>query len=314
MRYVRSQARDPAVMDRRRFLRLAGIAGVGAIAGCVNPRSTASPTPTGSPAASASATPTATARPPDWEALARALRGELIRPSSPAYDTRRVLYNTRFDAIRPQGVARCASADDVRECVAFASSTGVPLALRSGGHSYGGWSTGVGLVIDTGPLNAVDVSADRVVVGGGARLIDVYAKTASAGAGVAGGSCATVGIAGLALGGGIGVMSRVWGLTCDDLLAAEVVTADGKLLPCDEQHEPELFWALRGGGGSFGVVTSLTLRTHGASALALGFLSWPWSAANAVIAAWQDWMRQAPDPPWPNLHLEAGPPRPPLTP
>src|SRR5438874_2501234 len=199
MRYVRSHARDLAVMDRRRFLRLAGVAGAGAIAGCVNPRSTPSPTPTGSSTASASPSPTATARPPDWEALARAVRGELVRPSSPAYDRRRVLYNTRFDAIRPQGVARCASADDVRECVAFASSTGVPLALRSGGHSFGGWSTGVGLVIDTGPLNAVDVSADRVVVGGGARLIDVYAKTASAGAGVPGGSCATVGIAGLAL-------------------------------------------------------------------------------------------------------------------
>jgi hypothetical protein len=143
------------------------------------------------------------------------------------------------------------------------------------------------------------------VVGAGARLIDIYAKTASAGAGVPGGSCATVGIAGLALGGGIGVMSRVWGLTCDDLLAAEVVTADGRVLTCDEQREPDLFWALRGGGGSFGVVTSLTLRTHAASALALGFLSWPWSAANAVIAAWQDWMAQAPGALWSNLHLDA---------
>jgi FAD/FMN-containing dehydrogenase len=100
-------------------------------------------------------------------------------------------------------------------------------------------------------------------------------------------------------------MTRVWGLTCDDLLAAEVVTADGRVLTCDEQREPDLFWALRGGGGSFGVVTSLTLRTHATSALALGFLSWPWSAANAVIAAWQDWMRQAPDALWSNLHLDA---------
>src|SRR6266480_3928482 len=107
-------------------------------------RSTPSPTPTVSPTASAFPSPTATARAPDWEALGRALKGELVRPSDPAYDTRRVLYNTRFDAIRPQGVARCASADDVRECVAFASSTGVPLALRSGGHSYGAWSPGPG--------------------------------------------------------------------------------------------------------------------------------------------------------------------------
>src|SRR5256885_12482052 len=280
-------------MDRRRFLRLAGIAGVGALSGCVTPRSTPSPTPTVSPTASAFPSPMATARPPDWEALGRALKGELVRPSDPAYDTRRVLYNTRFDAIRPDAIARCVSVDDVRVCVAFAASTGVPLALRSGGHSYGGWSTGRGLVIDTGPLNAIDVRADRVVVGAGARLIDIYAETARAGAGITGGSCATVGIAGLALGGGIGVMSRVWGLTCDDLLAAEIVTADANILTCDEQREPDLFWALRGGGGgSFGVVTSLTLRTHPASALALGFLSWPWSAAKGVIAAWQEWVRR----------------------
>src|SRR5206468_10150713 len=113
---------DPAGMDRRRCRRLAGTAGVGARAGCVTPRSTPSPTPSVSPTVSPFPSPTATARPPDWEALARALKGELVRPSDPAYDTRRVLYNTRFDAIRPQGVARCASADDVRECVAFASS------------------------------------------------------------------------------------------------------------------------------------------------------------------------------------------------
>ncbi len=294
-------------MDRRRFLRAAGVVSAGALASCVlPPPSSASPTPSAPPTETASPTATISARVPDWNALARTLRGELVRPSDPTYDARRVLYNTRFDAIRPDAIARCASVDDVRECVAFAAFTGVPLAVRSGGHSYGGWSTGRGLVIDTGPLNSIDVGADRVVVGAGARLIDVYAKAASAGAGIPGGSCATVGIAGLALGGGIGVMSRVWGLTCDDLLAAEIVTADAKMLACDDQHEPDLFWALRGGGGgSFGVVTSLTLRTHPASALALGFLSWPWSVANTVIAAWQEWMRQAPEALWSNLHLDA---------
>ncbi len=295
-------------MDRRRFLRLAGMAGASVFAACATPPTSASPTPTAAPIETASPSPTATltGRVPDWSALARTLKGELIRPSDPTYDARRVLYNTRFDAIHPDAIARCVSVDDVRVCVAFAASTGIPLALRSGGHSYGGWSTGRGLVIDTGPLNAIDVRADRVVAGAGARLIDIYAETARAGAGITGGSCATVGIAGLALGGGIGVMSRVWGLTCDDLLAAEIVTADANILTCDEQREPDLFWALRGGGGgSFGVVTSLTLRTHPASALALGFLSWPWSAAKAVIAAWQEWMRLAPDALWSNLHLDA---------
>lgn len=246
--------------------------------------------------------------------MARTLGGRLVRPADPSYDAARLIYNTRFDGIRPQAVARCASVDDVRPCVTFASQTGVPLALRSGGHSYGGWSTGPGLVIDVSRMNGVDVQADRAIVGAGARLIDIYATLAARNAGVPGGSCATVGIAGLALGGGIGVMSRSWGLTCDDLLAAEVVTADGRVLTCDDQRDPDLFWALRGGGaGSFGVVTSLTLRTHGAMPLAVGFLSWPWSSARAVIAAWQRWTTEAPDALWSNLHLDNGGSGPALT-
>ena len=228
-----------------------------------------------------------------------------MRPGDPAYDAARILYNTRFDGVRPQGVARCASPDDVRACVAFAAQTGVPLALRSGGHSYGGWSTGPGLVIDTGPLSAIQPGQEQVTVGAGARLIDIYAALPNAG--FPGGSCATVGITGLALGGGVGVMSRRWGLTCDDLLSATVVTADAQVRACDAQHEPDLYWALRGGGGSFGVVTSLTLRTHVAGPVVLAFLSWPYDKATAVIGAWQQWQRQAPDELWSNLHLDAGP-------
>lgn len=296
------------MIDRRRFLRLLGRASAGALAACAVPPSSASPTPIASPTPTATPAPTITARAPDWAALARALKGELVRPTDAAYDASRVLYNTRFDAIRPQAVARCASSDDVRACVGFAKQTGVPLALRSGGHGYGGWSTGLGLVVDTGPLNGIEIQPGRAVIGAGARLIDVYATLAPAG--VPGGSCATVGIAGLALGGGIGVLSRSWGLTCDDLVAAEIVTADARVLTCDEQREPDLFWALRGGGGSFGVVTSLTFRTHATAPLALGFLSWPWSVASEVIGTWQGWQRQGPDALWSNLHLDvtaAGP-------
>src|SRR3989442_4029623 len=127
-------------MDRRRFLRVAGVASASALASCVLAPSPASPSPTEIRAPAPSPTAPPTARAPDWDALARALRGELVRPSDPAYDAARVIYNTRFDAIRPQGVARCASVDDVRACVAFAAQTGVPLALRSGGHRYRGWS------------------------------------------------------------------------------------------------------------------------------------------------------------------------------
>ena len=221
------------------------------------------------------------------------------------YDGARVLYNARFDAIRPAAIARCRSVDDVRACVGFAATYDVPLALRSGGHSYGGWSTGMGLVIDTAPLNAIDVRGDHAIVGAGVKLIDLYGALGAVNASVPGGSCATVGVAGLALGGGIGVMSRSWGLLCDDIVAADIVTADGRVASCDGQREPDLYWALRGGGaGSFGVVTSLTLRTHPVGSLAVAFLSWPWTSARTVIAAWQDFMGQAPDALWSNLHLD----------
>jgi FAD/FMN-containing dehydrogenase len=218
-----------------------------------------------------------------------------------------VLYNTRFDAVRPQAVARCASVEDIRECVSFARTFGLPLAVRSGGHSYGGWSTGTGLVVDVSPLDTVTVGEGQVTTGAGARLIDVYTAVAARGAGIAAGSCPTVGITGLTLGGGIGVLTRAWGLTCDDLVAAQVVTADAQVRECDENADADLFWALRGGGGgNFGVVTSLTLRTHPVGDLALGFVSWPWTRAAAVVAGWQTWMSRAPEALWSTLHLETG--------
>src|SRR5258705_4121793 len=278
-------------MRRRAFLRGLAISGATLASGCVreNP-----PLPSPPPSSSAAATATpATPSPvptvvsPDWNALRAALRDGLVRSGDASYEAARVLYNTRFDAVRPQAVARCATAEDVRECVRFARTFGVPLALRSGGHSYAGWSTGAGLVVDVGRMPGIDVQSDRVTVGAGARLIDLYDAVAARGQGVPAGSCASVGVTGLTLGGGMGVLSRAWGLTCDDLVAAQVVTADGQVRDCDEARDADLFWALRGGGGgSFGVVTSLTLRTHPAAALAIGFLSWPWSRAAAVVSAW----------------------------
>ncbi len=299
-------------MRRRTFLR-GGLALGGATlaSGCVRENPPLS-SPRPSPSATATATlatpsPAPTAVSPDWGALRTALRDGLIQSGDPNYDTSRVLYNTRFDGVRPQAIARCATVDDVRECVRFARASRIPLALRSGGHSYGGWSTGQGLVIDVGRLSRIDVQDGRVTVGAGVRLIDVYDAIAARGQGIAAGSCPTVGVTGLTLGGGVGVLSRAWGLTCDDLIAAQVVTADGQARECDATREPDLFWALRGGGGgSFGVVTSLTLRTHPAADLALGFLSWPWTRAAAVIAGWQTWMTGAPDALWSTLHLEAG--------
>lgn len=297
---------------RRRALRSAAAAlAATTLASCwpskVTPAST--PATTVDAAASSAFTPPASGRPPappDWSALGRALKGTLVRPTDPDYDRVHVLYNTRFDAVRPRAVARCTSSADVRECVLFARRSGVPLALRSGGHSYGGYSTGRGLVLDTRPMNTVDVGARDVRIGAGAQLIDVYAALAAHGVGVAAGSCPSVGITGLTLAGGLGVLTRAWGLTIDSLIAAEIVTADGAVRTCDERREADLFWALRGGGGgSFGVVTSLTLRTRPIARMALGFLRWDAAHARDVLRAWQEWIAAGPDELWSNVHLNA---------
>src|SRR2546428_11391390 len=136
-------------MDRRSLLRAAGIIGAGALVDCVAPPSASSPEPSLTPTATPSTpgptpTPAPTPRMADWSALARSLRGTLVRPGDAAYDAARLLYNARFDGIRPQGIARCESTDDVRACVAFATQTGLPVAIRSGGHSYGGRADGRG--------------------------------------------------------------------------------------------------------------------------------------------------------------------------
>src|SRR5437016_3580454 len=134
------------------------------------------------------------------------------------------------------------------------------------------------------------------------------ADWAAHGRAVPGGSCPTVGIAGLTLGGGVGVVSRAYGLTSDNVRSLQIVTADGKVRTCSASSNPDLFWACRGGGGgNFGVVTSFTFGTHPAGQIVLFFLSWPWSKAARVISAWQSWAPHAPDELWSNVHLAAAP-------
>jgi FAD/FMN-containing dehydrogenase len=258
-----------------------------------------------SPAAARSASPSPSG-PPDWEALRGQLRGALVSPTDAGYDTARLLYNTRFDGLRPQGIARCASVADVQACVAFARRSGVPIISRSGGHSYGGWSSGPGLVVDVTGLASIQVG-DTTAIGAGARLADVYAAVGARGLGIAGGSCPTVGIAGLTLGGGVGVLSRAWGLTCDSVTSVDIVTADGTARTCDAQRDPDLFWALRGGGGgNFGIVTSFAMRARPAPSLSIAFVTWPWARAAAVLRAWQSWIPSMPPAVWSNVHLDAG--------
>ena len=246
----------------------------------------------------------------DWTALARDLTGPLVRPGEAGYPTAKLLFDPRFDGQHPAGIAYVANAHDVSACLAFARRLGVPFAVRSGGHSYAGWSGSSGLVIDVSKLKTVAVSGTTATVGAGTRLIDFYQGLAAKGRAVPGGSCPTVGIGGLALGGGIGVTARAYGLTCDNLESLQIVTANGAVLTATggTSKYSDLFWACRGGGGgNFGVVTSFTFRTVPAPQPVLFSLKWPWSQAARVVAAWQSWAPPAPDALWSNLHLAAAP-------
>ncbi len=308
-------------MQRRAVLRLAAAAATAGLAeACTrhtaSPAQSAGPTPTTPPATGLPATgrpptptPLATAAPADWTALGRGLAGRLVRPGDAGYNTARRLFNPRFDGLRPAAVAYCANPDDVRECLTFAARYGVPVTARAGGHSYAGWSSGAGLVVDVTSMRAVtvDAASGTATVGAGIRHADFYSALAGHGVAVPAGSCATVGVAGLTLGGGIGVVGRAYGLASDNLVGARVVTADGRIRDCDAGREPDLFWACRGGGGAnFGVATSLRYRTRPAPAVTLFYLAWPWSRAARVADGWQHWAPTAPDPLWSTCKLLAG--------
>jgi FAD/FMN-containing dehydrogenase len=233
-----------------------------------------------------------------------------VRPGEADYATAKLLFDPRFDGQRPAGIAYVASPHDAATCLAFARKFKIPLSVRSGGHCYAGWSGNTsGLIVDVSSLKAVAVSGSTAAVGAGTRLIDFYHGLAAKGRAVPGGSCPTVGIAGLTLGGGIGVTARAYGLTCDTLESVQVVTANGAVVTATAGPPyDDLFWACQGGGGgNFGVVTSFTFRTTAAPSVVLFFLSWPWPQAAKVIAAWQSWAPHGPDALWSNLHLAATP-------
>ncbi len=247
----------------------------------------------------------------DWTALAGGLAGELIRPHDADYDSARRLYNPRFDQIRPAAVVEAANRHDVAESVRFAGRFGLLARPRSGGHSYVGVSTAAGgIVVDVGPIRGVDYdpASGTALVRAGSRLFDVHAALEPHGRSLPTGTCPTVGAAGLALGGGIGVEGRAHGLTCDAVQELTVVTADGRTVVVDAHHHPDLFWALRGGGGgNVGVVTAMRVRTFPAHRMGFYFITWSWSDAVAVITGWQRRVPRMPRSAWANLHLEASP-------
>jgi FAD/FMN-containing dehydrogenase len=222
--------------------------------------------------------------------------GEVLVAGSAEYEAARRSQIARFDDVRPHAVVRCRAAEDVAQALAFAEREGLHVALRSGGHCFAGRSSTAGVVIDVSRMDELSLSEDTVTVGAGARLADVYDALAARGRTIVGGCGPTVGIAGLTLGGGLGILGRAHGLTADQLVAARAVLADGRIVDCDEHREEDLFWALRGaGGGQFAVVTQLVLRTLPAPH-ATGFhLVWPWTEGAAVVGAWQAWAPDAPD-------------------
>jgi FAD/FMN-containing dehydrogenase len=221
---------------------------------------------------------------------------ELIGADHPQYEVLRRPALPQYRAIRPTSIARCADPSDVAEALAYARAHALPVALRGGGHCFAGRSSTTGLLLDLSALDPVSVADGQAAIGAGARLADVYRGLHEHGLTIPAGCGPTVGIAGLTLGGGLGLLGRRYGLTCDRLVGATVVLADGRVVECSDEQEPDLFWALRGaGGGQFGVVTSLVFAAVPSPAATRFTLTYPRDRAADVIAAWQSWAPDAPD-------------------
>ncbi|MPZ60192.1 MAG: FAD-binding protein [Propionibacteriales bacterium] len=307
-------------LTRRTLLRgaAAGIAsalGPAALLGCTGsdgPAASGARTPRPSGAATPTG-PTTRARPTvaDWRALGSGLEGDVVLLDDAGYDAARRLYQPRFDVRRPAAVVRARSTADVREAVMFGRRHGVAVRPMAGGHSYVGASTADGaMVISVRPMSRVeyDPASQTVLLGAGGLLFDVHRTLEAHGRTVPTGSCPSVGAAGLTFGGGLGAEMRAYGLTCDNLRAATVVTADGEVREVSAERDADLWWALRGGGGgNLGVVTSMRMRTHPAGEVGFSFLTWRDADAEAMVLGWQGRVPAQPRSAWANLHLDASP-------
>jgi FAD/FMN-containing dehydrogenase len=225
-------------------------------------------------------------------------KGEILLPKDGAYENARKIWNGMIDK-RPAIIARCTNTADVVRAVNFARDNSLLLAIRGGGHNIAGNAMcDAGIVIDLSQMKAakVDAGARRVTVEGGATLGDLDAATQAHGLATPVGINSTTGIAGLTLGGGFGWLSRKYGMTIDNLESAEVVTATGEVVRASATEHPDLFWALRGGGGNFGVVTRFEFRLHPVGPeLLSGLIVYPFSAAKSVLQQYRDFMAKAPD-------------------
>lgn len=219
-----------------------------------------------------------------------------IVPGSPGYEAARKPAMARFYDARPRAVIPCEGPDDVAEGIAYARREGLHATPRSGGHCFAGRSSTDGVVLDIAPMRSISVDDGIATVGAGARLADIYDALDAHGLTIPTGCGPGVGIAGLTLGGGLGILGRKHGLTCDSLLRAQIVLADGRVAVCDERRLDDLFWALRGaGGGHFGVVTAFAFATLPAPDATTFHLTWPNAHAAALVEAWLDWAVDAPE-------------------
>jgi FAD/FMN-containing dehydrogenase len=297
---------DVETLDRRGFLIGAGGAVLVLASGCGSEATTRQLNSGISASARIAKVPKAAPR-----TLQQAIRGHVFERGQPGFPAVAHVYNPRFDRVLPTAIARPVDAIDVRDAIRFTIAHGMPVRARSGGHSYAGYSTlSDGVVLDLRKLRSitVDKRARTATVGAGAQLIDVYAGLAKAGATLPAGSCPSVGVSGVTLGGGFGLAGRHFGLTADNLIAVKIVTADGTLRRVDKTTDSDLLWALKGGGGgNFGVVAEFTFKVHPLPSSAAYFnVAWPWPSADEAIAAWQSWAPHTTDKATSILHVNSG--------
>jgi FAD/FMN-containing dehydrogenase len=237
------------------------------------------------------------ASPRSLDGLRRSFGGEILLPDHPRYGESRTLFNAMIDT-RPAIIAQCDGVEDVRKALRFGRDAGLPISVRGGGHGVAGRAlVEGGMVLDLRRMNrvSVDPEARTVTVEGGATMSHMDRATEPHGLATTGGRVSSTGVAGYALGGGDGWLARKFGLACDNLLAVELITADGSLVRTSDDENPELFWALHGGGGNFGIATSLTFRLHDLPSVTVAFLVWPPEAGPQVLRTYRDFLEVAPD-------------------
>lgn len=250
------------------------------------------------------------------EAALSGLRGELtgdaIAPGDPGYDEARAVFNGMIDR-RPAVIAQCETGPDVAKAIRFGRENDLEIAVRGGGHSVAGMAlTDGGIVVDLRRMHTVvvDPTVRAARIGGGATMSHLDRATQPHHLATTGGRASTTGVGGFTLGGGSGWLERKFGLACDNLIAVELVTADGETVHADADENPELFWALHGGGGNFGVATAITLRLHDLPAMSIVMLMFPPEAGPEVLRTYRDFVESAPDEVGGGVLYLTGPPEP----